>query len=138
MKYVLDASVAVKMLLYEQDSHLALGLQDDFRRQICELIAPDLLPAEMGHALTRAERKGIIPAGDAEALILGFLDPCPRLFPYGELYDRAMQLSSTFRVGFYDCLYVALAEGEGCSLVTADERLMRTLPNFAIVSLSSL
>lgn len=138
MKYVLDASVAVKMLLPEQDSSLALALQDGFRKQVHELIAPDIIPAELGHVLTRAERKGIIQCGEAHGLILDFLMPCPRLFPYGDLYDRAIQLSSHFRIGFYDCLYVALAEEESCSLVTADERLMRTLPNFAIVPLASV
>jgi predicted nucleic acid-binding protein len=129
MKYVLDASVAVKMLLPEQDSSLALALQDEFRRQVHELIAPDILPAEMGHVLTRAERKGIIKQGEAEKLILDFLTPCPELFSYGDLYDRALQLSSAVRIGFYDCLYIALAEREGCPVVTADERLVKLFPD---------
>ncbi len=30
-------------------------------------------------------------------------------------------------LGSYDCLYVALAEREGCELVTADERLLNSL-----------
>ena len=39
---------------------------------------------------------------------------------------RAADISSTARVGVYDCLYVALAEREGCELVTADSRLLAT------------
>ena len=31
------------------------------------------------------------------------------------------------RVGVYDCIYVALAEQEGCELVTADDRLVNNL-----------
>ena len=31
------------------------------------------------------------------------------------------------RCGVYDCLYVALAEKEGCELVTADDKLVKTL-----------
>ena len=31
------------------------------------------------------------------------------------------------RIGFYDCLYVALAERENCELVTADDKLIRNL-----------
>jgi len=40
----------------------------------------------------------------------------------------------------YDCLYVALAEREGCEFVTADDRLVRNLQaRFPfIVSLSTL
>ena len=31
------------------------------------------------------------------------------------------------RIGVYDCLYVALAERDGCELLTADDRLVRVL-----------
>jgi predicted nucleic acid-binding protein len=31
------------------------------------------------------------------------------------------------RVGVYDCLYVALAEREGCDFITADDRLVKRL-----------
>ena len=138
MKYVLDASVALKTLLKEPDSPLALALRDDFKNQVVELIAPDFLPAEMGHALTRAERKGIIPKGEAKVLFDQFINPCPQLFPFGDLFDQAMDISSNFRVGLYDCLYAALAQQEQCDLVTADEKLINSLPGFPIVSLKSL
>jgi predicted nucleic acid-binding protein len=44
------------------------------------------------------------------------------------------------RVGIYDCLYVALAEREGCDFVTADQKLVANLqPHFPfVVPLSSL
>jgi predicted nucleic acid-binding protein len=44
------------------------------------------------------------------------------------------------RIGVYDCLYVALADREGCELVTADDRLVRNLQHRFpfIVSLASL
>jgi len=44
------------------------------------------------------------------------------------------------RIGFYDCLYVALAEREGCELVTADDKLLKNLrPTFPfILALSSM
>jgi predicted nucleic acid-binding protein len=56
MKYVLDASVAVKWVLPEPDSAKALSIRDDYRIGTHELIAPDTLPVEVCHALTRAER----------------------------------------------------------------------------------
>ena len=31
------------------------------------------------------------------------------------------------RVGIYDCVYVALAEREGCEFITADDRLSKNL-----------
>jgi predicted nucleic acid-binding protein len=42
MKYVLDASVAVKWVLPEADSAKAISLRDDYRKGVHELIAPDI------------------------------------------------------------------------------------------------
>lgn len=43
------------------------------------------------------------------------------------LLPRAVEISSQTRVGVHDCLYTALAEREGCALVTADVRLVNVL-----------
>jgi predicted nucleic acid-binding protein len=38
------------------------------------------------------------------------------------------------RIGVYDCIYVALAEREGCQLITADDRLVNNLqPTFPFI-----
>jgi len=57
-----------------------------------------------------------------------------------EVSSRAYEISSQTRHGFYDCLYVALAEREGCELLTADQRLINNLgPVFPFIkSLASL
>ena len=64
----------------------------------------------------------------------------PRLFPTVPLMDRAIQIATVARIGVYDCLYVALAEREGCDFITADDRLVRALgPTFPfIICLASL
>jgi predicted nucleic acid-binding protein len=56
------------------------------------------------------------------------------------LLKRALDIASPARIGVYDCLSVALAEREGCELVTADDRLVRTLhPTFPFIgSLAAL
>ena len=137
MKFVLDASVALKTVLKEPDSSAAIALRDDFKNLIHQLIAPDTLPIEIAHALTRAERRGVIPLGQGSLLFAHFLDPCPLLYPYGDLIDRAMELSSKMRIGVFDCLYVALAEEEECKVVSADQKLVELFPDHA-VSLASL
>ena len=55
------------------------------------------------------------------------LSDLPQIHPYEPLLRRATAISSQTRAGLYDCLYVALAEREGCELVTADERLLNSL-----------
>jgi predicted nucleic acid-binding protein len=59
---------------------------------------------------------------------------------YEPLLARAVDISLQSRSGLYDCLYVALAEREGCPLVTDDQRLIANLvPRFPfIVALASL
>ena len=62
------------------------------------------------------------------------------LFPTRPLLPRSSAIVSVIRISVYDCLYLALAEGETCAFVTADDRLVRTLqPHFPfIVALASL
>ena len=137
MKLVLDASVAVKWVLPESDTPKALNLRNDFRNQVHEFHAPDTFSVEVAHALTRAERKALIQPYEAALKLTDVLTTAPILHPHLPLLMRAVQLSSQHRIGVYDCLYIALAEQEKCSLVTADQRLA-TLPLPLIVLLTSL
>jgi predicted nucleic acid-binding protein len=123
MRYVLDASVAVKWVLPEPDAAKALALRDDCRNGIHQLLAPESFAIEVAHALTRAERRGILQPPQALLRLRNVLSIVPRLFPSLPLLPRAVELSSQARIGVYDCLYVALAEQEHCQLVTADQRL---------------
>jgi predicted nucleic acid-binding protein len=124
--------------LIEPDSAKARQLRDDFRNGVHELIAPDSFPLEIAHALTKAERRGMIH--DAAARWIDVMTSVPHLFPSRPLAPRAIQIASQARIGVYDCLYVALAEREGCDLLTADARLINSLrPAYSfIASLASL
>jgi hypothetical protein len=51
----LDSCVALKWVLAEPDSAKALQLLDDFQNRVRGLLAPDVFPVEIAHALTRAE-----------------------------------------------------------------------------------
>jgi predicted nucleic acid-binding protein len=138
MRYVLDASVAVKWVLPEADSPKALALLDDFRNKFHELIAPAIFAAEIAHALTRAERKNILLVGEAAIRLSRILAYPPDFEPYLPLLPRAVELSSQTRIGVYDCLYVALAEQEQCELVTGDQKLLNSLKGFPIRDLATV
>jgi predicted nucleic acid-binding protein len=129
MKYVLDSAVALKWVLPEIHSATAKKLRDDFENQIHALIARDVFAVEVSHALVRAERKKIVPIGQAAALLVDVMKSAPALFSYLPLLSRATDIASRMRCGVYDCLYVALAEREGCELVTADDKLVKNLKN---------
>ena len=137
MKLVLDASIGIKWLLPEHDSPRAIAIRDNFCKQIDELIAPDTFPVEVAHALTRAERKGLLQPPEATDKFNDIAATLPRLYSYLPLLPRALELSSLMRLGVYDCLYVALAEREQCPVVTADQRMVTLFPS-EVVSLASL
>ncbi len=58
MKYVLDSCVGFKWLVVEHDTDKARKLRDEYCQAVHDLIAPDVFPVEVAHALTRAERQG--------------------------------------------------------------------------------
>jgi predicted nucleic acid-binding protein len=132
MKLALDACVALKVVLPEPDSHLAHALMQDFHTQVHELIAPDTLPVEIAHAMTRAERQGILPAKDGFQRFQQLSAILPTLHDYKALLPRAYELSSQFRIGVFDCLYVALSEREQSKVVTVDKRLIQLFPSLTV------
>jgi predicted nucleic acid-binding protein len=140
MRYVLDASVALCWVLPRPLSAKALQLRDDYRKRVHQLIAPDHFPHEIANGLTKAERQKLIAVGEARKHVRDILLLAPILHPTGSLFDRAVDISSQMRCAYYDCLYVALAEREGCELVTADDRLVNSLARQFpfVIPLSSL
>ncbi len=127
MKYILDSSVAFKWVVHEADSDKADQLRFEFLSGLHELHSPDIFPVEVSHALTRAERQLRIVVGQARSLLTAVLTVGPQLHPYRPLLFRAVDISSQYRVGVYDCVYVALAEQEQCELVTGDDKLIKNL-----------
>jgi len=125
MKYCVDTSVAIKTVVTEADSDKAIRLRDAFNNAVHDLIAPDLYPTEICNVLMMLERSGKIGIGDASFFLKRFLQDPPILFDAVPLLPRALEIAQRFRQSVYDCLYVALAEREGCELVTADDKLIK-------------
>jgi predicted nucleic acid-binding protein len=127
MKYVVDTSVMLKSMIPEVDSPKAIRRRDEYNNVVHVLIAPDLFPGELCNVLMMAERRGRINPGEASAFLVHSLQDLPRIFDSTPLLPRALVLALTYRQSVYDCLYVALAEREGCELVTADELLVKAV-----------
>lgn len=81
MKYILDSSVAIKVVLPESDSAKATALVNDFQNGVRELLAPDIFAIEIAHALTRAERRGFLKQGEAIHKLAHVLAIRPNLKP---------------------------------------------------------
>jgi predicted nucleic acid-binding protein len=95
---------------------------------------------EVAGAVTKAERQEDIAVGQAAPLFARVMNFPPVLIAHASLVARAIDISSRARSGYYDCLYVALAEQQRCLLVTADQKSINNLaPHFPfIVPLATL
>ncbi|HEV7282221.1 MAG TPA: type II toxin-antitoxin system VapC family toxin [Pirellulaceae bacterium] len=138
MKFVLDASVALKWALREDGFERAAKLRTAIRQGLHEALAPDIFPVEVAHALLKAERRKLIKTSETSDLLARVLSVPFQLRASEPLLFDALALASRSRLSVYDGLYVALAQSEKCDLVTADERLLRALPDAPIRLLSSL
>jgi predicted nucleic acid-binding protein len=116
---VVDASVAVKWVLPETDSHLALKLRHDAR----PLIAPSLVVEEIGSVLWRRVRLGEIDRRQA----LDALRISTSMFAVIEaaagLGESALAAAIDLDHAVCDCFYIALALRQSAPLITADARL---------------
>jgi predicted nucleic acid-binding protein len=121
-RFVVDASVALKWVVGEPGATEAAAL-----RRADQLLAPDLITAECANALWKMVRRAEITFEEAlmAARILERAEIDLR--PMRDLLAAATRLAVALDHPAYDCIYLALAEIEGCPFVTADERLVRRL-----------
>ena len=123
---VVDASLAVKWLVEEDDSDKAHAALESWVARDVTRIAPYLLPFEVANALHRRVLRGELNVGDGIRMISRLLTSRLELHQPPELHVRALQLASQLNQNAaYDAHYLALAESIGCELWTADERFYR-------------
>ena len=118
MTIVVDASVALKWVLPENGSDVALALRSQ------SLAAPSHWLIEAGNALWRYVQTNRIPVADA-VLSLRELAGAPVISVAGEeILPQAFDIATRLQHPVYDCLYLALAVREDCHVVTADRRFL--------------
>jgi len=118
-RWVVDASVAVKWFVPEVHTQAALRLLRDGTT----LLAPDLLLPEFGNIVWKKVRRGELGSEDARETLRAFSVVPLRVYPSAPLLEPAFEIAHTTGTTVYDSLYVALAAGEECRLVTADRKL---------------
>jgi predicted nucleic acid-binding protein len=125
VRYVVDCSVAVKWFIEEAHSSKALHLLDRYQRAEVTLLAPDCIIAELGHTLRKLAVGGDLTAEDARAAVADFISLPLELVGSRGLATSAMKLALENMATFYDALYIALADREDVTVVTADDRMVR-------------
>lgn len=97
-----------------------------------DIIAPDSLRAELLNVVWQWTRQGGVSTQtgmavlqDADQLVAAFV-------PTDVLWERALELSMVHDHAAYDTLFIALAELADTRLVTYDQQLLRTFPEWAV------
>lgn len=116
---VLDASVAIKVLIDEEGSRRARELALSGAR----FAAPDFVLAEVASVLLKHLRRGHLSRSFAEAALERSRDLFDELVPVAALRSRAFAIAADCGTSAYDALYLALADVRGWPLATADLRL---------------
>jgi predicted nucleic acid-binding protein len=129
---IVDASVALKWVLDEDDSHLARALAGR------GLAAPDLLWSECANGLWRWVARGALPGRVALERFAALRGAPVALTPAGDLLERALTLAIELGHPIYDCVYLALALTRRAQVVSADRRFVSTVRRRADLSDSVL
>lgn len=116
---VVDASVAVAWFVPEEHTPFATALLEMPR----DLIAPDLIVAEVGNALVKAYRRKAVRQERVRAALEHLVMGLVTLAQSTPLLAEAADLACRLRCSIYDAAYLELARRTGALVVTADARL---------------
>jgi predicted nucleic acid-binding protein len=122
-KIVVDASVAFKWFVEEQDSGSARRMAEDYGGGRIDIASVELLPFEVLNALRYAPDTGVEDLKTA-ALALDKLGLDLRPLR-DELSVRCMENALRYGISVYDSAYLSLGEIDDVRVYTADLKLIR-------------
>lgn len=123
MNYVVDASVAVKWYMPEEnaaDAERLLALDN-------VLHAPEIILPEFGSIIWKKVRRGEMTEQKGRELIAAFVAAPLLKYPHAPLLEAAFAGAIKTAQTVYDWTYLALAVSLNCQMVTADARFYRAL-----------
>jgi predicted nucleic acid-binding protein len=126
--YIVDASVAFKWYLVEEDNEIAGRILLAAQRKEVSLFAPDLLAIEVANIAWKRYRRDELSAEEACGVADDILGAPIAYIGSETLLHHATDLATRFGCTVYDSLYLALAEAYDAVLVTADRRLCEKVP----------
>jgi predicted nucleic acid-binding protein len=88
------------------------------------LMAPDLLMIEAANTLWKKTLRRELSVSEADRALGVLVESGLVVCPAQPLLARALAMAQQLAHPVYDCVYLALAERERATLITADERLL--------------
>ena len=124
---VIDASVAIKWYVPEEDQAPVMKLLARAGSGEMEFHVPDLMYCEVGNILWKKVRVGELSEPEAAEIATALLAVPKTVHPSALLFPAALKAACLLGRPIYDCIYLALAEFLGSTLITADKRLFNAL-----------
>lgn len=122
-RVVIDASVLFKLFVDEDLSDEARALV----AQAGELLAPDLILAEIANVTWKRQARRDIDSSTAQAIVDNVLRFPLQITRSDAILADALQIAMTGRCTVYDALYVAVAQRHSTTLMTGDKKLARLM-----------
>ena len=120
MAFIVDASMAASWMLADERSEPTDAVQEQLERTVGHV--PSLFWHEVRNLLLKAERKGRLSLGEAEAHLLRLREfPLQDAGPQPDAPVFALARAHGLRA--YDAAYLALATASGLPIATTDRRL---------------
>ncbi|HYN63707.1 MAG TPA: type II toxin-antitoxin system VapC family toxin [Candidatus Limnocylindrales bacterium] len=121
--FVVDASVVIKWFVPEVHGDAA----GRWLASSHEYVAPDLLFSEAGNAIWKKVRRGELTAVEGQRLAVDLSRVAVERITMRDLMPDAHALALSSGLTVYDAMYVTLAVRLKTQVITADDRLTRTL-----------
>jgi len=133
--YCLDTSVLMKLLVPEEGHLQARAVFDRIRGTGSLIALPSVAWVEVGNALRKKVRQGLIEPDECQAQWAAFRHlPMARFVETSDIAERAWDIAAMFSLNtLYDAAFLAVAEyvtdqtREVCEFWTADQDLVRTV-----------
>ncbi len=130
-----DASVAVKWVVAEQDTDRAQALLNDSLTASRPIVTPPHFTGEVVNAIYRRMRRTgphQLSRTQAETAVHEFLRYPTRALTFPDLYEQAFTFADAHSLSaIYDSLYVVFARLLGVDLWSADEHLLNAVASIA-------
>ena len=128
LRYVVDASVGIKLFVNEEFSERAHALFSHLAADPpAQLYIPDLFYIECTNILLKYIRRFGRSLKDSQADLVDLDRLTLRPSPTADLMEDALLLASETKLTAYDASYAVLAGQLDLPLITADELLARTI-----------
>lgn len=127
MRWIIDASAGIQIALNRKaNDRISDILEDNI------INTPTLYIAETGNGFWKYVIYQNMALQDARRLHQRCLDIVDNILPAQILSERAMFISTTKKITFYDALYLSLAQMQECGIISFDKKLLTTAQSLGI------